>query len=27
VLTAEHVSNLFGVAVRLGQEDGFFHLY
>ena len=27
VLTAEHVSNLFGVAIRLGQEDGFFHLY
>jgi iron complex transport system ATP-binding protein len=27
VLTAEHLSNLFGVAVRLGQEDGFFHLY
>jgi iron complex transport system ATP-binding protein len=27
VLTAEHLSNLFGAAVRLGQEDGFFHLY
>jgi iron complex transport system ATP-binding protein len=27
VLTAEHLSNLFGVTVRLGQEDGFFHLY
>src|SRR6266849_1625955 len=27
VLSAEHLSNLFGVAVRLGQEDGFFHLY
>jgi len=27
VLTAKHLSNLFGVTVRLGQEDGFFHLY
>ncbi len=27
VLTEEHLSNLFGVAVRLGQQDGFFHLY
>jgi iron complex transport system ATP-binding protein len=27
VLTAEHLSNLFGVTVRLGQEDGFLHLY
>jgi iron complex transport system ATP-binding protein len=27
ILTAEHLSNLFGVAVRLGQQDGFFHLY
>ncbi len=27
VLTAEHLSNLFGVTVRLGLEDGFFHLY
>ena len=27
VLTAEHLSNLFGAAVRLGQHDGFFHLY
>ena len=27
VLTAEHLSNLFGVAVRLGQHDGYFHLY
>jgi len=27
VLTAEHLSNLFGAAVRLGQYDGYFHLY
>jgi iron complex transport system ATP-binding protein len=27
ILTAEHLSNLFGVAVRLGQHDGYFHLY
>src|ERR1700674_2775516 len=27
ILAAEHLSNLFGVTVRLGQEDGFFHLY
>jgi len=27
ILTAEHLSNLFGITVRLGQEDGFFHLY
>jgi iron complex transport system ATP-binding protein len=27
ILTAEHLSNLFGVAVRLAQHDGFFHLY
>jgi iron complex transport system ATP-binding protein len=27
ILTKEHLSNLFGVAVRLGQQDGFFHLY
>ena len=27
VLTAEHLSNLFGAAVRLGQHDGYFHLY
>ena len=27
VLTAEHLSNLFGVTVRLGQEDGFLYLY
>jgi iron complex transport system ATP-binding protein len=27
VLTAEHLSNLFGVTVRLGQHDGYFHLY
>jgi iron complex transport system ATP-binding protein len=27
VLTEDHLSNLFGVAVRLGRQDGFFHLY
>src|SRR5690349_23972780 len=27
VLTDEHLSKLFGVAVRLGQSDGYFHLY
>jgi iron complex transport system ATP-binding protein len=27
ILTAEQLSNLFGVAVRLGQHDGYFHLY
>jgi iron complex transport system ATP-binding protein len=27
ILTAENLSNLFGVAVRLGQHDGYFHLY
>jgi len=27
VLTEEHLSKLFGVAVRLGQSDGYFHLY
>jgi len=27
VLTAEHLSKLFGVTVRLGQEDGFLYLY
>src|SRR6266566_240688 len=27
VLTEEHLANLFGVAVRLGQHDGYFHLY
>jgi iron complex transport system ATP-binding protein len=27
VLTEEHLANLFGVAVRLGQSDGYFHLY
>src|SRR3989475_4000389 len=27
ILTAEHLSNLFGVTVRLGQSDGYFHLY
>jgi iron complex transport system ATP-binding protein len=27
ILTAEHLSNLFGVPVRLGQHDGYFHLY
>jgi iron complex transport system ATP-binding protein len=26
ILTAEHLSSLFGVAVRLGQHDGYFHL-
>ena len=27
ILTAEHLSNLFDAAVRLGQHDGYFHLY
>jgi iron complex transport system ATP-binding protein len=27
VLTQENLSNLFGAAVRLGRQDGFFHLY
>jgi iron complex transport system ATP-binding protein len=27
VLSVQHLSNLFGAAVRLGQHDGFFHLY
>jgi iron complex transport system ATP-binding protein len=27
VLTEAHLSNLFGAAVRLGQHDGYFHLY
>jgi len=27
ILTAEHLSSLFGVAVRLVQHDGYFHLY
>jgi iron complex transport system ATP-binding protein len=27
VLTEEHLTNLFGVAVRLGRHDGYFHLY
>jgi iron complex transport system ATP-binding protein len=27
ILTAERLSALFGVAVRLGQHDGYFHLY
>ena len=27
VLTAEHLSSLFGVPVRLVQHDGYFHLY
>jgi iron complex transport system ATP-binding protein len=27
VLTEEHLASLFGVAVRLGQHDGYFHLY
>jgi iron complex transport system ATP-binding protein len=27
ILTAEHLSSLFGVPVRLVQQDGYFHLY
>jgi iron complex transport system ATP-binding protein len=27
VLTEEHLSQLFGVPIRLGKHDGFFHLY
>jgi iron complex transport system ATP-binding protein len=27
VITEGHLSNLFGVAVRLGHNDGYFHLY
>src|SRR5258708_1642520 len=27
VLTEEHLSKLFGVPIRLGAHDGFFHLY
>jgi iron complex transport system ATP-binding protein len=27
VLTEQHLANLFGAAVRLGQHDGYFHLY
>ena len=27
VLTGEHLSKLFGVPIRLGEHDGFFHLY
>jgi iron complex transport system ATP-binding protein len=27
ILTEEHLSHLFGAAVRLGQRDGHFHLY
>jgi iron complex transport system ATP-binding protein len=27
VLTEEHLSKLFGVTVRLGEHEGFFHLY
>jgi iron complex transport system ATP-binding protein len=27
VLTEEHLSKLFGVTIRLGKHDGFFHLY
>jgi len=27
LITEEQLSNLFGVAVRLGQNDGYFHLY
>lgn len=27
ILTAERLSSLFGVSVRLGRHDGYFHLY
>jgi iron complex transport system ATP-binding protein len=27
ILTAKHLSSLFGVSVRLAQQDGYFHLY
>src|SRR6266478_4150442 len=27
ILTAEHLSKLFAVPIRLGQHDGYFHLY
>jgi len=27
ILTAENLSKLFNANVRLGQHDGFFHLY
>lgn len=27
ILTEEHLSRLFGVPIRLGKHDGFFHLY
>jgi len=27
VLTEEQLSQLFGVSIRLGKHDGFFHLY
>ena len=27
VLTEQHLSKLFGASVRLGQSDGYFHLY
>jgi iron complex transport system ATP-binding protein len=27
VLTEEHLASLFGIAVRLGKHDGYFHLY
>ncbi len=27
ILNAEHLSSLFGVPVRIGQRDGYFHLY
>jgi len=27
VLTEEHLANLFGVPIRLGKHDGYFHLY
>jgi iron complex transport system ATP-binding protein len=27
ILTGEHLWNLFGASVRLGQHDGYFHLY
>jgi iron complex transport system ATP-binding protein len=27
VLTEKHLASLFGVSVRLGRHDGYFHLY
>jgi iron complex transport system ATP-binding protein len=27
ILTAEHLSALFGVPIRIGTHDGFFHLW